>query len=197
MNFYLKLATGIFILFTNISVTFAGTNVEACKETGFSINGKIFGEITEYHCIAGNDYLTKYTLNKRQELLRGQHSVSFVSDNSTKLSNYKDGNLFIFQDSSDPNLGCPARMFLIDLSSDKPRVYAFGVKNACAEYHWASWGKKHSVIAIKDNIRFTYSNGKLTPPPPDFGDGTPISRSISTDNKPVRMWPFVEELPVK
>jgi hypothetical protein len=88
-------------------------------------------------------------------------------------------------------------MFLIDLTGDKPRVYAFGVKNACAEYQWASWGKKHSVIAIKDNIRFTYSNGKLNPPPDDFGDGTPLSRRYPEDGKPQRLWPFVEELQIK
>ena len=84
-------------------------------------------------------------------------------------------------------------MYLIDLTGHKPRVFAFGVKNACAEYHWASWGKKRSVIAIKENIRFTYSNGKLTPPPSDFGDGIPLVRRYSEDQ---RNWPFVEELPI-
>jgi hypothetical protein len=109
----------------------------------------------------------------------------------------KTNSLLAIQDSSDPTLFCPARMFLIDLTGDKPRVYAFGVKNACAEYQWASWGKKHSVIAIKDNIRFTYSNGKLNPPPDDFGDGTPLSRRYPEDGKPQRLWPFVEELQIK
>ena len=122
-------------------------------------------------------------------LLKGANPITFEAEN-------KNATLFALQDSYDPNLACPARMFLIDLTNNKPRVFAFGVKNACAEYHWASWGKKRSVIAIKENIRFTYSNGKLTPPPPDFGDGIPLVRRYPEDAASQRNWPFVEELPI-
>lgn len=170
---------------------------EDCKETGLAFKGRSFGEVREYQCTINNSYLTKYVLNGREELLRSQHTVTFATDNSTKKAGYEDGTLFLLQDASDPTLNCPPRMFLIDLTSDTPHVFAFGVKNACAEYHWASWGKKRSVIAIKDNIRFTYSNGKLSPPPDDFGDGTPLSRRYPEDGKPPRLWPFVEELTIK
>lgn len=196
MKFFFKLTVGAVTLLTNASFALANTGIEECKPTGFSIVGNKFGRITEFHCVSEKDYLTRYVLNDGQELLRSKHSVSFTSDNSSKLAGYKDGTLFIFQDSSDIDLACPARMFLLDLTGTKPHVYAFGVKNACAEYHWSSWGKKRSVIAIKDNIRFTYSKGKLTPPPDDFGDGSPFSRRFPEDGKPLRMWPFVEELPI-
>ena len=35
---------------------------------------------------------------------------------------------------------------------------------ACNEFHWASWGEKRSVIALKNNVSFVYENGKITPP---------------------------------
>jgi hypothetical protein len=133
--------------------------------------------------------ISKYVLDGKV-LISGPSPITFENENKGK-------NLFALQGSYDPSLYCPNRMFLIDLTGEKPRVFAFGVKNACAEYHWASWGKKRSVIAIKENIRFTYSNGKLSPPPDDFGDGTPLSRRYPEDGKPPRVSPFVEELPVK
>lgn len=123
-------------------------------------------------------------------LISGAHPITFEDRNKEKT-------LFVIQGAYDPTLYCPTRMFLIDLTGDKSRVYAFGVKNACAEHHWASWGKKRSVIAIKDNIRFTYSNGKFSPPPNDFGDGTPLSRRYPEDGKPQKLWPFIEELQIK
>ena len=89
---------------------------------------------------------------------------------------------------NDPTLACTARMFLIDLTGNKTHIFDFGVKNACAEYHWASWGNR-SVIAIKENIRFTYSSGKLSPPSADFGDGTPLLRRDPVDDAAQRNWP--------
>lgn len=133
-------------------------------------------------------WLTKWYLNDK-ELLWGYGSLGFEARNDEK-------SLIVLSDFNDPTLSCPARMFLIDLTGIQPRVFAFGVKNACAEYHWASWGKKRSVIAIKENIRFTYSNGKLTPPPADFGDGIPLLRRYPEDAQSQRNWPFVEELQI-
>ena len=60
--------------------------------------------------------------------------------------------------------GCAPRLYLLDLSAKPARVIAFGVKAACNEFHWASWGEKRSVIALKNNVKFTYENGRLTPP---------------------------------
>ena len=64
-----------------------------------------------------------------------------------------------------PETGCPDRLYLIDLSVRPVKVIAFGVKKACNELHWASWGEKRSVIALKNNVKFTYENGKMTLPP--------------------------------
>lgn len=93
--------------------------------------------------------------------------------------------------------GCPDRIYFIDLSSKPEKIYAFGVKKACNEFHWASWGAKRSVIAIKNNVRFVYESGKLIPPPPGeklwnsvepphAGAGLAIEDAIG----------FVEELPL-
>jgi hypothetical protein len=60
---------------------------------------------------------------------------------------------------------CAKNLYLLDLSASPPLVVAFGVKNACNEFHWASWGDKRSVIALKKNVKFVYENGRLTPPP--------------------------------
>lgn len=70
----------------------------------------------------------------------------------------------IYRDDATIETGCPANFYLIDLSQQPVKVIAFGVKNACNEFHWASWGDKRSVIALKSNVKFTYENGKLTPP---------------------------------
>jgi hypothetical protein len=60
--------------------------------------------------------------------------------------------------------GCPDRLYLIDISKKPARVIAFGVKKACNEFHWASWGKKRSVIALKNNVKFVYEDGVMTLP---------------------------------
>ena len=132
---------------------------------------------------------THQFLLAKKTILSGPYPMMFSHGN-------KNNSLMAIQGPPDPELSCSSQIFLIDLTSTKPHVYAFGIKNACAEYHWASWGKKRSVIAIKDNIRFTYSNGNLSSPPDDFGDGTPLSRRFPEDGKSLRMWPFVEELPI-
>lgn len=161
-----------------------------CKEYGSIKTPK--GVIQDQVCEVPNEpgsSISRILLNNLV-LLQGKYPITFEDRNKEKT-------LLVLQGASIPDLACSPRTFLIDLTGDKPRVFAFGVKNACAEYHWASWGKKRSVIAIKDNIRFTYSNSKLSPPPNDFGDGTPLSRRYPEDGKPQRLWPFVEELSIK
>ena len=71
---------------------------------------------------------------------------------------------WIFRGDSLQETGCPDRHYLIDLSLTPVKVIAFGVKKACNEFHWASWGEKRSVIALKNNVKFTYENGKMTLP---------------------------------
>ena len=76
----------------------------------------------------------------------------------------EQGRLHVFSGGPSPSTGCSDQLFLLDLSEAKPRVFRFGVRNACNDYHWASWGKQRSVIAIRNNVRFVYANGRLTPP---------------------------------
>lgn len=159
-----------------------------------SVDGKTntpLGSLEEWVCRdKGKDVssVSEFKLDSTS-ILKSAYPTTFQTENKAKT-------LFVLQSASDPKMACPAHMYLIDLTGTKPRVFAFGVKNACAEYHWASWGKKRSVIAIKENIRFSYSNGKLNPPPADFGDGTPLLRRYTEDVKSQRNWPFVEELPI-
>lgn len=91
--------------------------------------------------------------------------------------------------------GCARQLYLLDLAKAPIKIIAFGVRNACNEFHWASWGEKRSVIALKKNVSFVYENGKLTPPPagaklwndieaPHAGDGLKEADAI----------PFVVEL---
>lgn len=96
---------------------------------------------------------------------------------------------------SDPTTGCAPRLYLLDMRGGKVRAMAFGVKNACNEFSWASWGDKRSVIALKKNVSFVYENGKLIPPkaggqlwkaiePPHAGSGLKEEDAV----------PFVREL---
>ncbi|MES2116809.1 MAG: hypothetical protein V4578_16730 [Pseudomonadota bacterium] len=121
--------------------------------------------------------------------LRTQHGVITKTDCGTAAKGYKqtfsvDGTAVLtdtqlFNEARDdsrtkwvfssgkthPETGCPDRIYLIDLSIKPAKVIAFGVNKACNEFHWASWGEKKSVIALKNNVKFTYENGKMTLPP--------------------------------
>lgn len=176
----------LYILAALMLSPYYALSAEDCqKDTGLEVKTPV-GIIERYVCGQGKIYSTHFTLDG-QMLFRSQDAISVETSN-------KNNSLILIEGPYDNDLACPSRMFLIDLTGTKPHVYAFGVKNACAEYHWASWGKKRSIIAIKENIRFTYSNGKLTPPPADFGDGTPVNIRPPADP---RSWPFVEEIPIK
>jgi hypothetical protein len=86
--------------------------------------------------------------------------------------------------------GCPDRIYLIDMSGRPIKVIAFGVKKACNEFHWASWGEKRSVIALKNNVKFIYENGRMTLPaggerlwksiePPHAGAGLSLEDAVA------------------
>ncbi len=86
-----------------------------------------------------------------------------------ELTADKSGTYWIYTGSVDPKTYCPANLYLIDLSTTPPTSISFGVKNACNKFQWATWGKSGSVIALKNNVRFRYKDGKLTPPKADEG----------------------------
>lgn len=109
----------------------------------------------------------------------------------------KTGSIRIYTSgANNPSTGCAPKLYLLDMSSSPTKVFAFGVRKACNEFHWASWGNKRSVIALKNNVSFIYEKGKLTPPasgeklwksiePPHAGAGLSQEDAVG----------FVEEVP--
>lgn len=104
---------------------------------------------------------------------------------------------WIYQSEPQMKTGCSEKFYLIDLSYNPPKVFSFGVKNACNEYEWSSWSNKRSVISLKHNVKFVYQNGKIIPPakgerlwesiePPHAGSGMAVDDLV----------PFGEELPL-
>lgn len=111
--------------------------------------------------------------------------------------NNKKRSLWILSGKPVSATGCAPSIYLIDLSMQPVKVIAFGVKKACNEFHWASWGERRSVIALKNNVKFTYENGKMTLPasgeklwkaiePPHAGAGLAEEDAIA----------FAEEVPL-
>lgn len=184
-------------IFLTRNVNAQPSGMSNCEATGAKIGTLTFGEITEYHCPEGNKYFTKWILGN-QVLLYGRSSIRFEISNSTKAGGYRNGTLFVFGGATEDadERGCPACLYLIDLTGDKPRVFAFGVKNALNQYHWASWGKKRSVIAIKHNVKFVYKNGKLTPPKKD-NDLYLTIKPTMFETPVEKLEPFVEEVSLK
>ncbi|MGC4063042.1 MAG: hypothetical protein QM749_20250 [Aquabacterium sp.] len=75
--------------------------------------------------------------------------------------------VWVFEGGGTPDMPCAQKQYLIDLSKKPVQILAFGVRGACSKFHWASWGKHKSVIALKRNVKFTYKDGVLTPPKRD------------------------------
>ena len=91
----------------------------------------------------------------------------------------------------DKKTGCPAHLFIVDISTKPVTVIGFGVKNGCNQFHWASWGKRRSVIALDTNVEFKYENGKLTPPKADeYLDAN--MRPTMFDLSKEKLQPFIE-----
>jgi hypothetical protein len=59
-------------------------------------------------------------------------------------------------------------LYLVDLSKKPVVVWRFGVRMSTNEFEFASWGKDRVVIAIKNNTRFTYQDGKIKLPNQDW-----------------------------
>lgn len=124
----------------------------------------------------------------KQKLVEAKYPVTKQDRNDTKT-------IFLLQAATNSKIGCPDQMYLVDLTGTSPKVFSFGVTNACNVYHWAKWSeKKRSVIALKYNVQFTYFNGKLIPPEDTDGDkfGTPLGYAAPTPSTPLT--PFVQEL---
>lgn len=149
---------------------------------------KSFGVISRTSCTE-NDIAVRETIN-----LNG---VAVLSDKQLfqeDLSN--DGAMRVYlSGSSNSSTGCAPKLYLLDMRSQPAKAFSFGVKNACNEFHWASWGEKRSVIALKKNVSFVYENGRITLPPA----GEKLWKSIEPPHagpglKEEDAVPFVEEL---
>lgn len=186
MNNYRWLAILLFVW----TVVAQAAPTPTCKASGVGFevfNGKLRKEQCDAQGKLDGAHTRWYYNNTL--VIDGAHPVIFQSSN-------KADSILVLEDGNDSNLGCTGRLFLLDLTGAKPRVFAFGVRNACNEFHWASWGKKRSVIAIKRNVKFIYENGKMTLPKKDndlFSDIQPTKELTAVE----KLEPFVEELQVR
>lgn len=192
------LATAVLVSLTGSAYAQLDDLVNCKEQEAGKIRVAKIGHISEYQCKEGSVNFTKYVLNNLTILISGEGTITYVADNATKATAYSDGTLFIFQGRTENRdcRRCPACLYLVDLTNGKPHVFAFGIQNASNEYHWASWGKKRSVIAIKRNVKFVYENGKLTPPKKD-NDLFLAIKPTMFETPVEKLDPFVDELPVK
>lgn len=117
-----------------------------------------YGRLITIECSDASGYTTgKSIALDQQKLLEAKYL-------SADLAIEKTRTYWIFSGKAVAETGCPDRLYFIDLSMKPAKVFAFGVKKACNEFHWASWGDKRSVIALKNNVSFVYESGKLSPP---------------------------------
>ncbi|GAA5172704.1 hypothetical protein [Viridibacterium curvum] len=174
----------IFAVFFSVAVS-VGHAADECK------SGKGYvtehGRFTQTHCHENGHPTRSFLRLDSLKLIEDAQLFLLTSDNSLQR--------FLYSGGLDRSVACPKNLYLIDISLAAPKVIAFGVEGACPEYHWASWGKKRSVIAIKSNVRFVYENGKLTPPPKDLALITTIEpprTGSGIDEK--KLQPFVREV---
>lgn len=120
-----------------------------------------------------NEYTETINLNGIA-VLSDTHLYEDDSNKDRSIRIYTSG-------ASNAETGCAPRLYLLDLSMQPTKAIAFGVKNACNEFQWASWGTKRSVIALKNNVKFTYQQGKITPPK----SGSALFKSIEPPHSSV------------
>lgn len=171
-----------FVLFSG-----AGLAEETCKEDRPISTPN--GNLVIAHCRDRERYPTRAIVSIDNVKLLERSYLSNQEFDKTRTR-------WVFRGESREETACPDRLYLIDLSQTPIKVIAFGIKKACNEFHWASWGEKRSVIALKHNVKFTYENGKMILPkpgeklwssiePPHAGEGLAMEDAI----------PFAEDVP--
>lgn len=115
------------------------------------------GELSMTKCRNSQHYPVRYFVSVDGKKLLEDKALFEEESN-------KPRSIWVFSGNALAETGCPDRLYLIDLSIKPTKVIAFGVKKACNQFQWASWGDKRSVIALKNNVSFVYENGKITPP---------------------------------
>lgn len=151
-----------------------------------------YGEIVRFQCgTAASGYRETIMVNG-SPVLADTHLYDEDSNKDHSIRIYASG-------TSDVNTGCAPMLYLLDISMKPAKVIAFGVKSACNEFHWASWGAKRSVIALKKNVEFVYENGKLSPPSRGeklFKGIEPPRSSVGGGMTEESAIPFVKEVPL-
>lgn len=176
----------IVIAFTTLILSSSSFAQETCKTESVET---VAGTLEHVTCRNAEKKYTHTIQIGEQKILRD----AFLAEEG----NNKDRTLWLFTGKPLWETGCPDRLYLVDLSMKPVKVTAFGVKKACNEYQWASWGEKRSVIALKNNVKFTYEDGKMILPkggeklwksiePPHAGDGLKLEDAI----------PFSEDVPL-
>ncbi len=180
------------IFFTIAIFTFTHSSAQANKTDVCETTPPLktpHGVVTKTDCgTAAKGYKQTFSVDGTAVLTDTQLFKEARDDSRTKWV-YSSGK-------THPETGCPDRLYLIDLSVKPVKVIAFGVKKACNEFHWTSWGEKRSVIALKNNVKFTYENGKMTLPPV----GEKLWHSIEPPHAGVGLAeedavPFAEDVP--
>lgn len=145
-----------FLATTWLAIAAVNCDANTCEPQGRPVRTP-FGSLETFYCKGAPHERTTYSIS-----LDGVKILedSFLRD----ITSDKSWAHWIYEGGGSPDTGCTARHYVVDISAKPPKVIAFGVKSACNEFHWASWGKKRSVIALKDNVKFTYQDGKITPP---------------------------------
>lgn len=144
------------------------------------------GPLRLQRCSGPRGKLEKWLLGDR-EVLSGDAPITDKAQN-------KAGSLVVFSGGAYVHgTGCQGELKLVDFTGATPRVFRFGVKNACNEFHWASWGARTSVIALKENVRFVYAEGVLSPPQKDNALSSSIKPSMF-DTPVESLEPFAGEV---
>lgn len=117
-----------------------------------------YGSLFETECSDAKGYTTWQSVSLGVQVLLEGKSLFVEGSN-------KNRTIWVYSGRSIQEIGCPDRLYLIDLSMAPPKVISFGVKKACNLFHWASWGDRRSVIALKRSVLFIYEDGRITPPP--------------------------------
>jgi hypothetical protein len=97
-------------------------------------------------------------------VIKHEEQLLLRTDFLAEEANNKGRSIWVLSGKPSAETGCPDRLYLIDLAMKPEKVIAFGVKKACNQFHWASWGERRSVIALKNNVSFVYENGQIKPP---------------------------------
>jgi hypothetical protein len=158
-----------------------------------------YGSLTEESC-GSRDTVplpnsTATTYSYRYIYTLKLDGVPILRDSVLSLSDFDAGKdksrpRWIYSGSPKPETGCNDRLYLVDLSMKPVKIITFGVKKACNEFYWASWGEKRSVIALKNNVKFIYENGKMMLPakgeqlwksiePPHAGAGLDLEDAVA------------------